>query len=132
MGLDLNVLLDSSTLLWITCEPDRVSPSARRALDDPANMLWISAASPWELVTKHRLGRLPQAQPLVDDWAGQLAQFQFNELDITHRHAVRAGSYEVGHNDPFDRIIAAQAELEAMTLVAADRAFDLFPVVRRW
>ena len=53
-------------------------------------------------------------------------------LDITHRHALHAGAYDLDHADPFDRVIAAQAELEDMTLVASDRSFDLFPVTRLW
>jgi PIN domain nuclease of toxin-antitoxin system len=132
VGPALNVLLDTSTLLWLTREPERVSSTARAVLDERDNVLWISAASAWEIATKHRLGRLLQAAPLVDDWEGQLARFQFRHLDITNRHALRAGSYEVEHGDPFDRMIAAQAELEEMTLVARDRAFDLFPVTRLW
>ena len=132
MGPALKVLLDASTLLWITREPDRVSVPARAALDAADNDLWVSAASAWEIATKHRLGRLEQAAPLVDDWDGELARFQFRRLDITERHALRAGSYGVAHTDPFDRVIAAQAELEGMTVVSSDRAFDLFPVRRLW
>ena len=132
MGPALNLLLDTSTLLWITREPDRVSPTARRALDSATNDLWISSASAWEIATKHRLGRLDQAGPLVNDWHGELDRFQFQQLPIMHDHALRAGRYAMAHADPFDRMIAAQAELEGMTLVARDRAFDLFPVKRLW
>ena len=132
MGPALNLLLDTAALLFITREPDRVTTTARAALDDSDSTLWISAASAWEIATKHRLGRLPQAQPLVEDWFGQLDRFRFQQLDVSHQHALRAGSYDVGHGDPFDRVIAAQAELESMTLVANDRHFDLFPVNRLW
>ena len=85
-----------------------------------------------EIATKHRLGRLPQARPLVEDWDGELERGRFTSLDITHRHALRAGGYDIAHADPFDRIIAAQAELEELTVVAGDRSFDLFPVTRLW
>lgn len=132
MGAPLNLLLDTATLIWITTEPERVSPAARRELDDRVNVLWISAASAWEIATKHRLGRLPQASPLVADWSGHLGPFRFNELPVTSVHALRGGGYDIDHGDPFDRIIAAQAEVEGMTLVAKDRAFDLFPVRRLW
>ena len=133
MGTALRLLLDTSTLLWITSRPGaarRPPPGAR--LDDEDSELWISAASAWEIATKHRLGRLPQAQPLVHDWDGHLDRFGFGQLDIAHRHALRAGGYDVAHTDPFDRMIAAQAELEELTVVASDRSFDLFPVTRLW
>jgi PIN domain nuclease of toxin-antitoxin system len=132
VGPALNLLLDTSTLLWITREPSRVSAPARAGLDDPSNTLWVSTASAWEIATKHRLGRLPQGAPLVADWYGELDRFAFEHLPITAEHALRGGGYETAHGDPFDRIIAAQAELERMVLVASDRAFDLFPVRRLW
>lgn len=132
MGAALNLLLDSSTLIWATTAPDRLTDCSRAALEDPDNDLYVSAASAWELATKHRLGRLAQAEPLVRDWAGQLDRVGYLRLDIRHDHALRAGAYDVEHPDPFDRMIAAQAELEGMALVARDRAFDLFPVTRLW
>ena len=132
MGTALNLLLDTSTLLWIISEPARVSAPARRGLDDPRNTLWVSAASAWEIATKHRSGRLPQGAPLVADWYTELGRFDFDHLPITPEHALRGGGYDIDHGDPFDLIIAAQAELEDMVLVASDRAFDLFGVTRLW
>ncbi|CAN5775513.1 MAG: type II toxin-antitoxin system VapC family toxin [Ilumatobacteraceae bacterium] len=132
MGLALKLLLDTSTLIWITVEPGQVSSAARAELDSAGNELWVSAASAWEIATKHRLGRLEHAGPLVTGWSEQLERFSFDCLPVTDRHALRAGSYEIDHADPFDRMIAAQAELEQMTVVAIDRAFDLFPVRRLW
>ena len=61
-----------------------------------------------------------------------MSHAQFGQIAITEAHALRAGSYELEHGDPFDRMIAAQAELESMTVVSSDRAFDLFPVRRLW
>ena len=132
MGPALNLLLDTSTLLWVTTSTERVSRRARAAVDAPGNELWVSSASAWEVTTKYRLGRLGFAAALAEDWDGELDRYQLRRLDITHDHALRAGRYEVTHADPFDRMIAAQAELEAMTVVSSDRAFDLFPVRRLW
>ena len=61
-----------------------------------------------------------------------MAHAQYGQIAITEAHALRAGSYDVGHADPFDRVLAAQAELEDLILVSSDRAFDLFPVRRLW
>jgi PIN domain nuclease of toxin-antitoxin system len=132
VGTALKLLLDTSTLLWITSEPTKVSAPARFGLDDPLNTLWVSAASAWEIATKHRSGRLPQGAPLVADWYGALERFAFDHLPITAEHALRGGGYEAEHRDPFDRIIAAQADVERMVLVASDQVFDLFPVQRLW
>ena len=132
MGAHLILLLDTSTLIWAVSAPHRIAAAARSAIVEGTNEVFVSAASAWEIATKHRLGRLPQAQPLIDDWDGELERRRFAPLDIAPRHALRAGGYDVTHADPFDRIIAAQAELEGITLVAVDRAFDLFPVTRLW
>ena len=112
--------------------PDRLSSRAQLALADQDNAIFVSAASAWEIATKHRLGRLDDAGPLLDAWSTGFAGVGYLPLTITDQHALRAGAYDVAHGDPFDRIIAAQAELEGMTLVASDRAFDLFPVRRLW
>ena len=132
MGAALKLLLDSATVIWVMSVPSELSPRARAAIEERGNDVAVSAASAWEIATKHRLGRLEHVGALVADWHAGLARFGFAEMPITHAHALRAGRYEVEHADPFDRVIAAQAELEVMVLVASDRAFDLFPVVRLW
>lgn len=132
MGTHVTLLLDTAVLIWALGAPERLTVAARTALDDDSQELWVSAASAWEITTKHRLGRLERVRPLIDDWDGQLDRFGLAPLDISHRHALRAGAYDVAHADPFDRMIAAQAELEGMTLVSNDRAFRSFPVAMLW
>jgi PIN domain nuclease of toxin-antitoxin system len=123
--------LDSSTLIWATSARQFLSAAATTALES-GDEIYVSAASAWEVATKHRSGRLEHAGPLVHDWLGHLDRFGYRHLDIAQRHALRAGGYDVAHSDPFDRIIAAQAELEGMAVVASNRAFDLIPVTRTW
>lgn len=132
MGLALILLLDTATLIWATSSPDRLSSGARGALEDERNEIWVSAASAWEVSTKHRQGRLDQAGPLVRGWDAELDRMGFDQLPITSAHALRSGGYDIAHRDPFDRIIAAQADVEHMVLVASDLAFDLFGVTRLW
>jgi PIN domain nuclease of toxin-antitoxin system len=132
VGPPLILLLDTATLLWATSEPGRLTSAARAELEDERNQILVSAASAWELATKHRLGRLPQGEPLVRRWDAELDRMGYAQLAITPEHALRGGGYDVAHADPFDRIIAAQAELERMVLVASDGSFDLFPVRRLW
>lgn len=131
MGLDLTLLLDTATVIWSMFTRERLSPTARASIDADDELI-VSAASAWEIATKYRIGRLAGVVRLVEDWDGQLYRFGMRPLVISHGHALRAGSYDVAHADPFDRIIAAQAELDDLTLLASDRAFDLFPVRRLW
>ncbi len=127
----MSLLLDTATLVWAALDPERNSAAARAALDS-GDPLLVSAASAWEIATKHRVGKLRGVDALVADWDHELGRYNLEQLDISYRHALRGGSIVVDHSDPFDRIIAAQAELDDLTLIAKDTAFDLFPVRRLW
>jgi len=118
-----SLLLDTHALAWAVGRPDRLSERARSAVADPANHLVVSAASAWELATKVRLGRFPEAEPLVAQYPSIVAELGAEPLPITDRHARRAGGLAWDHRDPFDRMLAAQALLEHATLVTRDEAF---------
>jgi PIN domain nuclease of toxin-antitoxin system len=90
------------------------------------------SASAWEIATKHRLGRLAAAGPLVADFGGCMAKAGFSELTIRWTHAVLAGAWPVAHRDPFDRMLAAQSVLEGLSLLTADPAFDDFGISAVW
>jgi PIN domain nuclease of toxin-antitoxin system len=126
----VTVLLDTATLIWAMTSPDKLSPTARATLDD--DTLLVSAASAWEIATKLRLGRLPGVGELVARWDEHVERFGLTRLSIDHGHALRAGGYAVDHADPFDRLLAAQSELEDVAIVTRDPAFDRFPVHRVW
>ena len=99
---------------------------------DPANQIFVSAASAWEISTKHRIGKLPAAAHLVANFP-QIALSQgFILLAITALHAIRAGSLQGAHRDPFDRMLAAQTLSENMVIVPNDPKLDLFGVSRIW
>ena len=126
------LLLDTHALLWWLAEPDRLSPVAHAAISDPANAVYVSAASGWEIATKVRLGKLPAARELLDDLPGLLAAQGFQLLPITLQQGLHAGSYPMPHRDPFDRLLAAQAELARLTLVSVDPALQSFPCRLLW
>lgn len=129
----MRLLLDTHVLLWSLAAPDQLTSSARSAIEDRDNELWVSAASAWELSTKHRLGKLPQADVLLLGYEEHLARLGATELAITSRHALNAGGLNWNHRDPFDRMLAAQAMIESATLVTADAAFaDLAGVRLLW
>ena len=126
------LLLDTHALLWWLAQPDRLSPAAHGAIADPGNRVHVSAASGWEIATKVRLGKLPAASELLNDLAQLLVAQGFELLPITLLHGLHAGSYPMAHRDPFDRLLAAQAELDGLTLVSLDPALEAFPCCLLW
>lgn len=130
MGVS-RALLDTHALLWSLAEPKRLSRKARSLVADPQTEIVVSAASAWEIATKHRLGKLPQAASLILSYREQLGRLCAHELPVTSWHALTAGSLSWGHRDPFDRMLAAQSVLESLPLVSADTAFDDCAGVRR-
>lgn len=126
------MLLDTHALLWALEDSPRLSARARSAIGDEANEKIVSAASAFEITTKHRLGKLPQAAVLLPDLEGKLAPFGFALLSITTAHAALAGSMDIAHKDPFDRLLIAQALVEGVPLVSNEALFDGFGVERIW
>lgn len=125
-------LLDSHVLLWWWFDPDRLSPTVRSLLTDPASEVLVSAASVWELSLKHHQGRLPELAVAIRDLPGLLQEDGFHPLPISIVHGLRAGGYSQPHRDPFDRMLAAQAELESLVLITADSQLANFPCQTRW
>ena len=127
----MRLLLDTHALLWWWTEPDRLSQRALEALTHQSNEILVSAASAGEIATKNRIGKLGlhEIEARFDEL---LRADGFGHLPMTARHALRAGAYEQAHRDPFDRMLAAQAELEGLQLVSCDRAMAPFPVRCLW
>ena len=116
----MNLLLDTCTLLWAWGRPARLSRRLQGLLRDPHNRVWVSAASAWELSTKHRVGKFPGGGPILAEWEDRLTRDGFRQLPISSRHALRAGSLPGAHRDPFDRVIAAQGLIEALRVATPD------------
>jgi len=125
-------LLDTHALLFAVARPHRLSPKAKAAIEDPNARLFVSSATAWEIATKYRLGKLPQAKVILSDYEGSLARLGASDLPIESPHALLAGSFEASHKDPFDRILAAQAKLENLIVISKDPALDAFGVIRLW
>ena len=126
------LLLDTHALLWWLVEPERLSTGAHAAIADDTTRVCVSAASGWEIATKVRLGKLPAANELVDNLPQLLAAQGFELLPITLQQGLHAGAYSLAHLDPFDRLLAAQAELNNLTLVSLDPALQAFPCRLLW
>jgi PIN domain nuclease of toxin-antitoxin system len=117
----VNLLLDTHVLLWAASEPKRLSAKAQAMLLDPANQPVFSAASLWEISIKSSLDRLDFKVDPRRLWRMLLAS-GYRELAVTAEHAVAVNELPAKHKDPFDRILIAQARVEGMLLLTADRA----------
>jgi len=128
----LRLLLDTHALLWWCTEESRLSPQARKLVADESNEILVSAASAWEISTKVRLGKLLVAVDLVRDFSDYLSRDRFFTLPITAEHGLRAGLLPGPHKDPFDRMLVAQSQIEAISIVSNEDAFDSYGVHRIW
>lgn len=128
----MRLLLDTHTFLWWVTDDPQLSTTARTAIADEGNAVLLSAATAWEMATKHRLGKLGSAAEAVDRYAELIQADGFEHLAIDHRHALKAGSYPQAHRDPFDRMLAAQCELDRLTLLTRDAAFEAFDIDVLW
>ena len=128
----MRILLDTHACLWWMAGDPRLVETARRAIADDDNDVLISAASAWEIATKHRLGKLPEADALADDIRGCIADQGFDELAVSVADGERAGRLAGPHRDPFDRMLIAQALAHDLAIVSNERAFDSYGVNRLW
>lgn len=128
----MRLLLDTHALIWWLYDDPALSAAARDAIAAADNDVAVSAASGMEVTTKFRIGKLPLAKLLAQDFEAIVAQQGFVELPITIRHAHLAGSLQIPHKDPFDRLLIAQAQAEDMVLVSNEALFDGFAVRRLW
>lgn len=128
----MKYLLDTHALLWWLFDEPSLSVRARAVIAEPRNEVLVSAASAWEVSTKYRLGKLPSARELMQDFGGWLQRAGFRELPIIIAHAERAGAWPQPHRDPFDRMLAAQSVIEALPLVSCDEALSAFGIERVW
>ena len=128
----MRALLDTHAFLWWLAGDRSLSAAARDAIGDPDSTIFVSAASAWEIATKHRLGKLPGAAAIAPDIQGSVQSQGFTPMDVTMRHAQRAGDLRGHHRDPFDRMLIAQAIVEDCVLVSNERVFDRYGVGRLW
>ena len=121
MTASTGYLLDSHVLLWWWFDPQRMPEAVLALLSDEETPVVVSSASVWELSIKHHQGKLPELQHAIADLPALLRADGFQILSIAISHALHAGAYSQLHRDPFDRMLAAQAELEQLVLVTPIR-----------
>jgi len=122
----MKLLLDTHLLLWSAGQPNRLSAAALRLIENPANELFFSAASIWEIVIKRGLGRSDfQADPRL--LRRGLLDNGYSELSIFSDHVVAIENLPLIHKDPFDRLLVAQAIVEGISLLTADPVVAQYP-----
>lgn len=128
----MRLLLDTHALLWVLEDNPRLSQPAAEALAAADVEKLVSAASAFEICLKFKLGKLPGAAALATAFRQTIAMIDCIPLPITLDHAEEAGKLDLGHKDPFDRLLIAQARIEEVPIVSNERLFDAFGVERIW
>jgi len=117
----MRILIDTQCWLWMQTEPARLSPLTRERLIEPSNELLFSAASAWEIAIKYALGKLPLPLPPHEYVPSRMQISGTSPLPVLHAHALRVAELPLHHRDPFDRLLVAQAQLESIPILSADR-----------
>jgi len=121
-------LLDTHVWLWMVTAPDRLGSMARTVIDGADNRLLLSAASSWEIAIKQAITRLVLPEPAEVFVPERMRITGVVGLAVEHAHALRVGSLPAHHRDPFDRLLVAQAQVEAVPLLTADPIFERYDV----
>ena len=120
----MNLLLDTHTVLWWLSDDPALSETARAAIADPENTVFLSAVVVWEIRIKQGIGKLD----LPDDFGEVLDRQRFGELPVTVDHAQTIAELPAVHRDPFDRMLVAQAMVEHMVIVTRDKSIADYDV----
>lgn len=128
----MRAILDTCTFLWLALEPGRISEPARLVIDDPAVSLALSQTSVLEIVLKHRAGKLPLPESPAQWIPTRRSFFQLDDLPLTEPVLYRSGQLPAGHEDPFDRLLAAHAMETGCVLLSPDRPLSLLGASRIW
>lgn len=126
------LLLDTHAFIWWATDDSRVSGRARDALADPAAPVFLSVVTPWEMTIKHAIGRLELTDEPRSLVYAQIARHGYQVLDVALDHVLGVGDLPRHHDDPFDRLLVAQARAERMALVSSDAVFDRYDLPVLW
>jgi PIN domain nuclease of toxin-antitoxin system len=129
MGV-VKYLLDTHTFLWAVRGSSNLSEMAVKTIENMDSQIFISAVSAYEIMNKHRIGKLSEHEDISNNYFEFVEKLDVIPLPLDERHAHFAGKFDWEHRDPFDRMLAAQAFTENMTLITNDPAFNSLPWVK--
>ncbi len=128
----MNLLLDTCTFLWLVADSPELSERARRLFADPDNEVYLSVASAWEIVVKHKLGKLPLPQPPYEFIPAWRTRHRIEPLPLDEAAVLHLSRLPEYHKDPFDRIIICQAIANGLVILTPDRHITQYPVRTDW
>ncbi|MGH9675398.1 MAG: type II toxin-antitoxin system VapC family toxin [Bryobacteraceae bacterium] len=128
----MRLLLDTVALLWIDSGDPRVSRLARQCFVDPANELFFSAVSAWEIAIKYSLGRLPLPCLPADFVAAKIRAYKVSPLPLDEESALYLARLPRLHSDPFDRMLVCQSIVHGLAILSPDALISQYPVRVRW
>jgi PIN domain nuclease of toxin-antitoxin system len=125
-------LLDTHGLIWWWEEDPKLSGRARSVIADRRHQIFVSVVSAWEIATKVRAEKLPAMRRYVTSYDAEITAAGFNHLNVRQDHGIMGGLLKGEHRDPFDRLLAAQALIEGLTVITRDCAFATFGCEVLW
>ena len=120
----ISYLLDTHTFLWAVRGSKKLSDTAVKIIEDTNVKIFVSAVSAYEIMNKHRIGKLTEFDDIVENYFDFMKKLAVDSLPISDQHAHFAGKFEWVHRDPFDRLLAAQAATDNLTLITNDPVFE--------
>jgi len=128
----MKYLLDTMVWLWSVSSARKIGPDGLKILQDGGEEIYLSASSSWEIAIKAKSGKVTLPEPPGRYLPKRLREQGIRSLPITQNHTLRVDDLPLYHNDPFDRILIAQAIEEQMVILTADRTFREYPIQLIW
>ena len=128
----MKILLDTNVLIWLLHDPAKIQPSTLKMLIDPVNELFVSHISLWEIVIKLQKGKLTQLGSSIHYVLDELREQRIDLLPLTVTHLFRLEYLDHLHNDPFDRLLIAQALSEDLPVATSDAVFRNYNIKVIW
>jgi len=125
----MRLLLDTHALVWALSDPAQLPGTVRKTIENPSNMIYVSAVSIWEIAIKAALGKIDLE---IEDLPNAITEVGFTELPVTIAHACAVRKLPMHHRDPFDRMLAVQSSLENLPLITKDPVFSLYGTNHVW
>lgn len=124
----MKFLIDSHVWIWWMADMEALSEETRNILEHPRNEIFVSTASSWEIAIKYSIGKLSLPSTPEEFFIKGLARCGFSTLKVEHIHALRLASLPLHHNDPFDRMLIAQSQVENIPIITSDKKFSMYEV----
>ena len=128
----MTFLLDTHTFLWFINDDATLSATAKRLIEDPQNVIYVSVVSLWEMAIKVSLGKLEMPASFTEFVVNQMNENNLSLLPVKAEHTGIVATLPFHHRDPFDRLIIAQSLHENLPIIGVDQVFDAYGVQRRW